>query len=146
MVRNIFAGKSPRIVRVLLSNPSKTWRLRELATEANVSLGLASIVTNRLIDMGFLIRDRSMRLKLRKEEELLKRWGAVYDSSTWIAQSVLCTRHVVRYRTEFSRNCKKTLYKVRIYWSIRHRPYHPVHQTCRDTHVRYQRKRNEKNS
>ncbi|MCJ7632441.1 hypothetical protein MUP77_08620, partial [Candidatus Bathyarchaeota archaeon] len=83
MVRNIFAGKSPRIVRVLLSNPSKTWRIRELATEANVSVGLASIVTNRLIDMGFLIRDRSMRLKLRKEEELLRRWGAVYDSSTW---------------------------------------------------------------
>lgn len=83
MVRNIFAGKSPRVVRVLLSTPSKTWRLRQLAAEANVSLGLASIVTNRLIDMGFLIRDRSLRLRLRKEEELLKRWGAVYDSSTW---------------------------------------------------------------
>jgi len=84
MVRNIFAGKSPRVVRVLLSNPSKTWRIRQLATEANVSLGLASIVTNRLIDMGFLTRDRSMRLKLRKEEELLRRWGGVYDSSTWM--------------------------------------------------------------
>lgn len=84
MVRNIFAGKSSRVVRVLLSTPSKTWRLRELAVEANVSLGLASIVTNRLIDMGFLIRDRSLRLRLRKEEELLKRWGSVYDSSTWM--------------------------------------------------------------
>jgi hypothetical protein len=83
MVRNIFAGKSPRIIRVLLSNPSKTWRVRELASEANVSLGLVSIVTNRLIDMGFLVRDRSMLLKLRKEEELLRRWASFYDPNIW---------------------------------------------------------------
>jgi len=83
MVRNIFAGKSTRIIRVLLSTPSKTWRVRELASEANVSLGLVSIVTNRLINMGFLVRDRSMRLKLRKGEELLRRWASFYDPHMW---------------------------------------------------------------
>ncbi len=83
MGRNIFAGKPPRVIRVLLSGPSKTWRLRELAREANVSLGLVSIVTNRLIDMGFLIRERSMKLRLRKDEELIRRWAAVYDLSVW---------------------------------------------------------------
>ena len=83
MVRNIFAGKASRIIRVLLSKPPKTWRIRELASEANVSLGLVSIVTNRLIDMGFLIRDRSMQLKLRKEEELLRRWASFYDPRVW---------------------------------------------------------------
>jgi len=83
MVRNIFAGKSTRIIRVLLSTPSKTWRVRELASEANVSLGLVSIVTNRLINMGFLVRDRSMRLKLRKGEELLRRWASFYDPDMW---------------------------------------------------------------
>jgi hypothetical protein len=83
MVKNIFAGKSTRIIRVLLSTPSKTWRVRELASEANVSLGLVSIVTNRLINMGFLVRDRSMRLKLRKGEELLRRWASFYDPDMW---------------------------------------------------------------
>lgn len=79
MVRNLFAGKSSRIVRVLLSNPARTWTIRQLASEAKVSLGLTSIVTNRLIDMGFLVRERSMKLRLRKEEELVKRWASAYD-------------------------------------------------------------------
>jgi len=83
MIENIFSGKSSKIIRVLLSRSSEAWRTRELASEANVSLGLVSIVTNKLIDMGFLVRDKSMRLKLRKEEELLKRWAAVYDLNKW---------------------------------------------------------------
>jgi len=83
MVRNIFTGKSSRVVRVLLSKPTETWRTRELALEAKASLGTVSTVTNKLIDMGFLVRDRSMRLKLRKEEELLRRWASFYDPNVW---------------------------------------------------------------
>lgn len=83
MIRNIFAGKSARIIRVLLSKPSEAWTTRELASEASVSLGLVSMVTNKLIDLGFLVRDRSMRLKLRKEEELLRRWSSIYDLYEW---------------------------------------------------------------
>ena len=79
MVRNIFTGKSSRVVRVLLSKPTETWRTRELALEAKASLGTVSTVTNKLIDMGFLVRDRSTRLKLRKEEELVRRWASFYD-------------------------------------------------------------------
>jgi hypothetical protein len=83
MIRSIFTGKSSRVVRVLLSKPTETWRTRELASEAKVSLGTVSTVTNRLIDMGFLVRDRSMRLTLRKEEELLRRWASSYDPNVW---------------------------------------------------------------
>lgn len=83
MVKNIFSKRSSRILRVLLSKPSQTWRTRRLASEANVSLGSVSAVTNRLIDMGFLVRDRSMSLKLRKEEELLRRWASSYDLTKW---------------------------------------------------------------
>ena len=83
MIKTIFARKSSKIIRILLSNPSKTWRTRELSSEANVSLGLVSAVTNKLIDMGFLVRDRSMRLRLRKEEELLRRWASFYDLNAW---------------------------------------------------------------
>jgi hypothetical protein len=80
MVRNLFVGKSSHIIRVLILNPQKKWTTRQLAVEAKVSLGLTSIITNDLIDMGFLIRERSMKLKLRKEEELMKRWAAAYNS------------------------------------------------------------------
>jgi hypothetical protein len=83
MVQTIFARKSSKIVRVLLSKPSNVWTTRELSLAADVSLGLASKVTNKLIDLGFLVRDRSMHLRLRKEEELLRRWASFYDVSVW---------------------------------------------------------------
>jgi hypothetical protein len=83
MVKTIFSGKSSRIIRILLSEPSKAWRTRELSSEAKVSLGWVSNVTNKLIDMGFLVRDRSMRLRLRKENELLRRWASFYDLGVW---------------------------------------------------------------
>lgn len=84
MLKSIFTGKSSRVLRVLLSKPTATWRTRELVSEAKVSLGTVSTVTNRLIDMGYLVRDRSMRLKLRKEEELLRRWASSYDPNVWL--------------------------------------------------------------
>ena len=83
MVQTIFARKSSKIIRVLLSKPSNAWTTRELSLVAKVSLGLVSKVTNKLIDMGFLVRDRTMRLRLRKEEELLRRWASFYDLSAW---------------------------------------------------------------
>ena len=83
MVKNIFSRKSSRIIRVLLSKPSKAWKTRELVSEANVSLGSVSIVTNRLIDMGFLVRDRSMRLRLRRKEEILRKWASFYNLAEW---------------------------------------------------------------
>jgi hypothetical protein len=79
VIRNIFVGKSARLIRVLLTKPSEMWTTRKLASEADVSLGLVSMVTNKLIDMGFLVRDRSMLLKLRREEELLRRWASIYN-------------------------------------------------------------------
>jgi len=79
MVHSIFGSKSSKILRALLFKSSETWRTRELATEAQVSLGLVSKVTNDLIDMGFLVRDRSLRLKLRKKEELLRRLASFYN-------------------------------------------------------------------
>lgn len=46
-------------------------------------MDLVSIVTNRLIDIGFLIRERSMRVRLHKEEELLRRWASFCDPDIW---------------------------------------------------------------
>lgn len=87
MVHGVFGSRSSRILRVLLSKPSETWRTRELAAEANVSLGLVSKVTNDLIDMGFLLRDRSLRLRLRKREELLRRFASFYDLNRLLHKS-----------------------------------------------------------
>src|SRR4030042_6918398 len=49
-VRSIFSPQSGRIMRVMLSNPGRSWRVQELAREAKVSLGLASRLKESLLD------------------------------------------------------------------------------------------------
>ena len=119
MVRNPFVGKSSHIIRVLISNPQNKWTTRQLAAEAKVSLGLTSIITNDLIDMGFLIRERSMKLKLRREEELMKRWAAAYNSGMQKSKAYYSPGTLYEIGTENIGNCKKIPYQVRVYRFIR---------------------------
>ena len=55
-VKNIFSGKSRRIIRVLLANPYRAYRLEELASETQLSVGQVSQVTRRLQNDGLLDR------------------------------------------------------------------------------------------
>ena len=73
-----FEGKAERIVRCLLLSPKRRWRMRELAAEAGVSLGLASMVTTMLADNGVLSKSRS-GLDLFDPGALLEAWSQNYD-------------------------------------------------------------------
>jgi len=79
IVRNIFQAKSSRIVRVLLTDPRRTWVLRELADEAQVSLGLAFYVTSALVEMGLGDRDERNRFILTDPHRLIRQWAASYN-------------------------------------------------------------------
>jgi len=79
VVRNIFDVKSSRVVRVLLTHPERTWVLRELAKEAQVSVGMAYYVTLSLVQMGFVSRDESNRLIVTDPYRLIRQWGASYN-------------------------------------------------------------------
>lgn len=79
MVHNVFDSKSSRIVRVLLVHPRRSWVLRELAKEAQVSLGMAYYVISSLVQMGFVSRDESNRLILTNPYRLIRQWAASYN-------------------------------------------------------------------
>jgi hypothetical protein len=49
-LKSIFAPKSAQVLRVLLRDPARTWKVAELAEAAGVSLGHASNVRSALID------------------------------------------------------------------------------------------------
>ncbi|MBO1347282.1 MAG: hypothetical protein EBE86_007735 [Hormoscilla sp. GUM202] len=53
-LRSLYAPKSERILRVLLSQSHKAWKVKALASEANVSLGLVSNVKKLLSDREWL--------------------------------------------------------------------------------------------
>lgn len=70
-VKRVFAGRSRRIIRVLLANPFKPFRLEELASEAELSVGQAFQVTKRLLEDGLLERTSEGRV-LTKPRQLLR--------------------------------------------------------------------------
>ena len=53
--------------------------LRELAKEAQVSLGMAYYVISSLVQMGFVSRDESNRLILTDPYRLIRQWAASYN-------------------------------------------------------------------
>ena len=63
----------------MLIDPSKTWTLKELAKEVDVSLGYAHKVVFTLNEMGYMERNKDNRIVLIDPLRLLRRWAAYYD-------------------------------------------------------------------
>jgi len=66
------------VVRVLLVDPQRAWRLGELAQAAGVSLGHAHNVVKRLEELAWVERGDQQRIRLVKPGELLDTWAEAY--------------------------------------------------------------------
>jgi hypothetical protein len=77
-LRSLFAPRATRVVRVLLTEPGRAWRLEELAKAAEVSLGHSHNVVKRLEDLRWLERDEAQRLHLGKPADLIEAWSESY--------------------------------------------------------------------
>lgn len=77
-VRSPFEGKAERVPRTLLLHPRRRWRMRELAAAAQVSLGLASMVTTTLADDRLLVKGRD-GLHVFDPGSLIESWAQAYD-------------------------------------------------------------------
>lgn len=77
---DIFAAKSSRIVRVLLTHPQRGWQVQALAAEAQVSLGLASKTKCALVEQAFA-EERAGLIYPLHPEQLLREWSKRYSLS-----------------------------------------------------------------
>lgn len=77
-LRSLFAPRATRVVRVLLTEPARAWRLEELAKAAGVSLGHSHNVVKRLVDLAWVERDDRQRIHLGKPADLLESWSESY--------------------------------------------------------------------
>lgn len=77
-LRSIFKPKSAQILKVLLKNPTRSWRVIELAEQANVSIGHVSNVRNSLLDKEWAkVSDDGFFLS--KPNDLLDAWHNEYS-------------------------------------------------------------------
>jgi hypothetical protein len=77
-LRSFYSPKATRVLRVLLMQPRKAWKVVELAKEAGVSLGQVSNIKKLLADRE-LIRIRREGFSLEKPEYLLNEWSERYS-------------------------------------------------------------------
>jgi len=77
-LKSLYAPKAERLLRVLLCNPGKKWKIKELAVESRVSLGQASNVKRLLFDREFISGERG-GFSLKEPAALLREWAENYD-------------------------------------------------------------------
>jgi hypothetical protein len=103
-LRSLFAPRATRVVRVLLVDPARAWRLEELARAASVSLGHAHNVVKRLEELAWVERDADQRIRLGKPADLLESWSDSYTyRANEIASYVAPERITRRYMAELAR-------------------------------------------
>jgi hypothetical protein len=95
-LRSLFAPRATRVVRVLLTEPSRAWRLEELAKAAEVSLGHSHNVVKRLEDLRWVERDEAQRIHLGKPADLLQAWCESYTYRTNEIASYFVPERVTR--------------------------------------------------
>jgi hypothetical protein len=81
-LKTLFYPKSSRALRVLLSYPKNAWFVKNLSTEAGISLGQASLIKKKLLEEELIEElevDGLKRFKLIKPEKLLDKWAKNYN-------------------------------------------------------------------
>jgi hypothetical protein len=78
-LKALFAPRATRVVRALLVERDRNWRLEELGRAAEVSLGHAHNVVKRLEEVEWVERSAAGRFRLHKPGELLDAWRDAYN-------------------------------------------------------------------
>ena len=85
--RNIFTGKSARIVRSLLSEPGRAWRQSDLVPRTGATSGLVSRIVTHLANQGYLKKTDARRFHIVSPSALLDAWARADDfarrATTW---------------------------------------------------------------
>lgn len=91
-LRSLFKPKSVQVLKVLLREPSKPWRVAELAEVAGVSLGHVSNVRNGLLDREWAqLAEEGMFLAA--PDALLDAWREAYEAPSGKRQAFYTTLH-----------------------------------------------------
>ena len=77
--RNMFAGKSARIVRSLLSDAGRAWRQSDLVLRTGATSGLVSRIVTHLARQGYLKKADARRFHVASPSALLDAWAQADD-------------------------------------------------------------------
>lgn len=95
-LRSLFKPKSAQVLRLMLREPHRAWRVAELAEAAGVSLGHASNVRSGLLDREWVQVSRE-GLFLSDPDALLDAWQEAYEPPAGRRHGFYTTLHGVAF-------------------------------------------------
>lgn len=101
---SIYSPKSERILRVLLAYPYQSWKTIELAKEAQVSLGMITQVSKKLIEEEWL-KKTSRGIFLAQPENLLADWSNNYTIKRNILNNYYSLKSLQDVENEIAETC-----------------------------------------
>ena len=108
--KSVFSPKSSRILRVLLSDPSKRWYVEDLSKEADISIGLTSRVKKTLLSEEW-IKEENKKSYLLKPEDVLNQWTNNYSYEKSQSFSFYSGLSESQLEEEIKRECEKKKYR-----------------------------------
>jgi len=114
LVRNIFEPKASRVIRCLLVNVGREWTIRQIAKEAETSVGYTHAVLATLIDMKYIERNKRQKLVLLNPSTLLKRWAAFhqYDHNNQFLEYYTFEKEIDTFLTTLEEKLRNEKYAV----------------------------------
>jgi hypothetical protein len=76
-LKSLYSTKAERVLRVLLNNPNRSWKILELAEESRVSTGEAYNIKKLLLDREWIKADNP-GIRLTKWNRLISEWSEKY--------------------------------------------------------------------
>ncbi len=103
---SIYSPKSERILRVLLVYPYRTWKAIDLAKEAQVSLGMITQVSKKLIEEEWL-KKTSQGISLTQPQNLLADWSNNYTIKRNVQNNYYSMKPLQDLEIEIADTCNK---------------------------------------
>jgi hypothetical protein len=104
-LRSLYSPKAARVLRVLLADSKKAWRVQALAEEAAVSLGQVANVKRLLEDREWL-KGSDAGLLIGNPESLLSEWAKNFNTKKTASRSYYTLKSVAEMEADLARACE----------------------------------------
>ena len=104
-LRSLYSPKAARVLRVLLTDPKKPWRVQALAQEAAVSLGQVANVKSLLEDREWLKR-ADAGLCLNDPDSLLTEWSENFNPRKNIPRNYYTLNNIAEIEADLAKTCE----------------------------------------
>jgi len=103
-LRSLFSLKSSRVMRRLLSDPHRLWKVQLLAEEADVSAATVSLMKDKLLGEEYASRQGEGFI-ITKPEQLLEDWARNYDARQHKQIECYGSAELGELESSFARHC-----------------------------------------